>query len=266
MAMNNLQFHQQTDSSIQTLQTQIGQLSILMNAMQQAQGPNQLPARTILNPKGPNANVSEISLRSRKVTEPSPEKNKKILEVTPEPSSVVIETKPSVVVDTEKEKEKEHVPLVPFPHRILKSKRTGDGDKEREILDVFRKVAVNIPLLDVIKQVPKYAKFLKDLCTSINVMPISVYNNLDLGPLQHTNFYILDMYGETNSSRSPIILGRPFMKTGKTKIYVDDGTMSMEFGDIVTKFNFFDAMKQPLEEHSIFHIELISELVDDTFS
>ena len=36
---------------------------------------------------------------------------------------------------------------------------------KREILDVFRKVAVNIPLLDVIKQVPKYAKFLKDLCT-----------------------------------------------------------------------------------------------------
>ncbi|XP_050890729.1 uncharacterized protein LOC127096162 [Lathyrus oleraceus] len=75
-------------------------------------------------------------------------------------------TEPSVVVETEKEKEKEYVPPVPFPHRILKNKRTGDGDNEREILDVFRKVAVNIPLLDVIKQVPKYAKFLKDLCTS----------------------------------------------------------------------------------------------------
>lgn len=36
---------------------------------------------------------------------------------------------------------------------------------DEEILDVFRKVAVNIPFLDVIKQVPKYAKFLKDLCT-----------------------------------------------------------------------------------------------------
>ncbi|XP_050889351.1 uncharacterized protein LOC127094574 [Lathyrus oleraceus] len=75
-------------------------------------------------------------------------------------------TEPSVVVETEKEKEKEYVPPVPFPHRILKNKRTDDGDKEREILDVFRKVAVNIPLLDVIKQVPKYAKFLKDLCIS----------------------------------------------------------------------------------------------------
>ncbi|KAL6325910.1 hypothetical protein AAG906_038401 [Vitis piasezkii] len=34
-----------------------------------------------------------------------------------------------------------------------------------EILEVLRQVKVNIPLLDMIKQVPKYAKFLKDLCT-----------------------------------------------------------------------------------------------------
>lgn len=41
-----------------------------------------------------------------------------------------------------------------------------EGEIDKEILDVFRKVAVNIPLLDVIKQIPKNAKFLKDLlCT-----------------------------------------------------------------------------------------------------
>ena len=33
------------------------------------------------------------------------------------------------------------------------------------ILEVLRQVKVNIPLLDMIKQVPTYAKFLKDLCT-----------------------------------------------------------------------------------------------------
>ena len=40
-----------------------------------------------------------------------------------------------------------------------------EKDKDKEILDIFRKVAVNIPLLDVIKQILKYVKFLKDLCT-----------------------------------------------------------------------------------------------------
>ena len=34
-----------------------------------------------------------------------------------------------------------------------------------EICELFKQVKVNIPLLDAIKQVPSYAKFLKDLCT-----------------------------------------------------------------------------------------------------
>ena len=37
-------------------------------------------------------------------------------------------------------------------------------DHENEVLETLRKVQVNIPLLDAIKQVPRYAKFLRDLC------------------------------------------------------------------------------------------------------
>ncbi|CAN6583444.1 unnamed protein product [Malus baccata var. baccata] len=37
-------------------------------------------------------------------------------------------------------------------------------ENEKDILETFRKVQVNIPLLDAIKQVLKYAKFLKELC------------------------------------------------------------------------------------------------------
>lgn len=40
-----------------------------------------------------------------------------------------------------------------------------EEDRDEEMLYVFKKVEVNIPLLDVIKQVTKYPKFLKDLCT-----------------------------------------------------------------------------------------------------
>ncbi|XP_071933264.1 uncharacterized protein [Coffea arabica] len=46
-----------------------------------------------------------------------------------------------------------------LPDQVGKSKQ----DKEKEILEVFRKVEINIPLLDTIKQVPKYAKLLRDL-------------------------------------------------------------------------------------------------------
>jgi len=34
-----------------------------------------------------------------------------------------------------------------------------------ETLETLKNVEVNIPLLDAIKQIPKYAKFLRDLCT-----------------------------------------------------------------------------------------------------
>ncbi|XP_071909834.1 uncharacterized protein [Coffea arabica] len=50
-----------------------------------------------------------------------------------------------------------------FPSKLEKSKKQ---DKEKEILEVFRKVEINIPLLDAIKQVPKYTKFLRDLCVN----------------------------------------------------------------------------------------------------
>ena len=50
----------------------------------------------------------------------------------------------------------------PFPQALRKKKSFVN---QTEILEVLRQVKVNIPLLDMIKQVPTYAKFLKDLCT-----------------------------------------------------------------------------------------------------
>ena len=48
-----------------------------------------------------------------------------------------------------------------FP-QALKAKKKAIN--QAEILEVLRQVKVNIPLLYMIKQVPTYAKFLKDLC------------------------------------------------------------------------------------------------------
>ena len=50
----------------------------------------------------------------------------------------------------------------PFPQALRKKKNSVN---QTEMLEVLRQVKVNIPLLDMIKQVPTYAKFLKDLCT-----------------------------------------------------------------------------------------------------
>ena len=64
---------------------------------------------------------------------------------------------------TSKVSEMEKVNAPPFPQRLVKP------NKENKLLDIFeilRKVQINIPLLDAIKQIPPYAKFLKDFCTS----------------------------------------------------------------------------------------------------
>ena len=48
-----------------------------------------------------------------------------------------------------------------FPQALKGKKKVIN---QTEILEVLRQVKVNILLLDMIKQVPTYAKFLKDLC------------------------------------------------------------------------------------------------------
>ena len=77
------------------------------------------------------------------------------------------------------------------------------------------------------------------------------------------DFYILDMGEGFSHGSGPIILGIPFMKIARTKIDVYAGTLSTEFGDIVVHFNIFDAMKHPSEEHSIFCVEIIDQIIDD---
>ena len=80
--------------------------------------------------------------------------------------------KPVEETKEEKEVEPEHIIIKedsmkksmppPFP-QALKGKKKGSN--QTEILEVLRQVKVNIPLIDMIKQVPTYAKFLKDLGT-----------------------------------------------------------------------------------------------------
>jgi len=101
------------------------------------------------------------------------------------------------------------------------------------------------------------------------------------------NFYILDMEEGFSHGSAPLILGRPFLKTNRTKIDVHAGTLSMEFDDIVVQFNILDAMKNrvilermlkplpdikilimkhPFEDHCIFHVDIIDHAIDGHIS
>ena len=143
----------------------------------------------------------------------------------------------------------------------------------------------------------KFDRALLDLGASINLMPSSIYNSLALGPLIPTSnvilladgssvhprgvvedvlvkvdklffpadFFVLDV---SENPTAPIILGRPFMSTSRTKIDVFEGMMTMEFdGDIiehnihdVDSLNFLSVycindVIPPVKEHS--EVELV---------
>ena len=93
-----------------------------------------------------------ITLRSGKeVEQPMP--------ITAEETCKEKGAKPKKIIISEDSVKKNMPP--PFPQALRSKKKIPN---QAEIWEVLRQVKVNIPLLDMIKQVPNYAKFLKDLC------------------------------------------------------------------------------------------------------
>jgi hypothetical protein len=61
-----------------------------------------------------------------------------------------------------------YTPRVPFPQALEALHPNGKEGKDKkweDVLETFKQVKINIPLLDAIKQIPTYAKFIKELLT-----------------------------------------------------------------------------------------------------
>ncbi|XP_027172203.1 uncharacterized protein LOC113771849 [Coffea eugenioides] len=159
LAAKTEQLQQGTKADKKDQDVRISQLATAINRLE-SHVYGKLPSQPQENPK----NVSAMTLRSGKELEGAKVKNSK------SKSEEEIEKEIEEEGRIRKDPKVTSIPsipiksnLAPFPCRLEKTKR---AEREKEILDVFRKVQVNIPLLDVIKQVPKYAKFLKDLCVN----------------------------------------------------------------------------------------------------
>ena len=59
----------------------------------------------------------------------------------------------------------------------------------------------------------------------------------------------------------PIILGRPFLATGKAMIDVQRGKLKLRLWDDEVKFNVFEAVRHPTESDTCFMIETIEAIV-----
>ncbi|KAJ3692957.1 hypothetical protein LUZ60_012052 [Juncus effusus] len=152
LATSTTSFQKDTKSALTHLGTQIAQISSELNQLK-TQGSSQLPSQTL----NPRENAGAITLRSGKEIEGSKGnmQGEGEIEVI-KPESEKMKEKPKEIPP--------YKPRAPFPSRLAVN--TKKDEAERDILEVLKKVEVNIPLLDYIRRFPRYAKFLKDLCTN----------------------------------------------------------------------------------------------------
>ena len=131
-----------------------------INKFLEVQERGRLPSQTLPNPKG----IHEVGLGMDEVKYIITLRNgKEVDQPLPKPveDSTQGEEMQTEHILLEEDSMKYRIPP-PFPQALRgKNKAT----QQAGILEVLRQVKVNIPLLDLIKKVPAYAKFLKDLCT-----------------------------------------------------------------------------------------------------
>ena len=129
-----------------------------------------------------------MTLRKRKEVD-----NKVEIPVTKTNQIVPVNAENSSSEEKEETNPREYVPKAPkasFPQRLAKWKKEKSTG---EIFEIFKQVSVNISLLDVIKQVSSYAKFIKDFCTkkrNIHVQKkmLVSYSNTNSSKIQRPRF------------------------------------------------------------------------------
>ncbi|XP_075475256.1 uncharacterized protein LOC142505999 [Primulina tabacum] len=139
---------------------------------------------------------------------------------------------------------------------------------------------------------PSTLPTLCDLGASINLMPLSVFRKLGLGEPKPTrmslqladrsvkyprgliedvlvkvdkfifpvDFVVLDMEEDIEM---PLILGRPFLATGKALIDVQEGKLRLRVGEEEITFDVFNALKHTLHSDSCYRIDAVDALVSD---
>jgi hypothetical protein len=170
------EIHQTVNShsqSIAKLEIQMGQMANTLNKREEGK----LPSQPVMNPKGlymvneetSHQHVQSITtLRSGKLVDNQVgnkrDKHKEVPETLQNDKGKQVITETSTSADPSLETP--YVPRAPFPEWLKAPSYFGkQGEKIQAMMEVFKQVKINIPLLDAIQQVLAYAKFLKDLCT-----------------------------------------------------------------------------------------------------
>ncbi|XP_062103661.1 uncharacterized protein LOC133814756 [Humulus lupulus] len=333
-------------ATMKTFETQVGQLANTMKNQLSRYFPNDIEK----NLKECNA----ITLRSGKELEASIVEKKKIEEIPKKcekeeikPKEEILKKEPLVVRSSSitflDNPPKITTPL-PFPQRFYKKEI---DEKFEKLLNIFRKIHINIPFVDALEQMLNYSMFMKDViskkrkledyeivklmeeCSAIlkrqlpkklkdpesfiipcvigevhiekalcdlgastNLIPLSIFWKLNLGEVTPTtislqlvdrsltyprgiiedvlvkidrfiylvDFVVLDM---EEDQEIPIILGRPFLATGKTLIDVHGGNLTLRVNGEEVKFNISNAIRFPKEQAECKRVDVVTPCLRD---
>ncbi|XP_070017975.1 uncharacterized protein [Nicotiana sylvestris] len=303
------------DTTIKNIEVQLGQISMSLNNRPQGT----LPAVTQINPKdqGPKQ-LMAVSFRNGRDLDVEQERARDniqaetLIQETEKVAEAVEE--PVVEIVAEKEKSQEigkKRPPAPFPQRLAKHQKEKQYKKFFEML---KQIQVNIPLIEALKEMPGYAKMMKDLmsrkfdfqdlatvtltqtCSAVVTRPVAESSLIQGVLLFHTlletlllrkhfladrtvkrpfgilddvliqvgkfvfpaNFVILDCKVD---EEIPIILGRPFLATGRALIDCETGELKMRLNDEEIVFNVQKSMRRPSEFANCSLIDAVDVIV-----
>ncbi|XP_041995764.1 uncharacterized protein LOC121745890 [Salvia splendens] len=189
---------------LKNIDTHISEISQTVSTITQ---PGKFPSNTIINPKDCKA----VQLRSGKSYDgPAMPSEDRVTEKGPEEEELVEEVETEIPVQRKK----------------------TDAQFSR-FLDIFRKVQINIPLVEALQQMPSYAKFLKDVVSNKRrwmeyetmadrtvSYPKGIVEDIlvKVGEfIFPADFVVLDM---EEYRHVPLLLGKPFLATGRALIDV----------------------------------------------
>ncbi|KAL5566422.1 hypothetical protein UlMin_029586 [Ulmus minor] len=125
------------------------------SAQKRPAGQGALPSNTERNPR---EEAKAITLRSGKELEKSKEASKQAIEE----DTSVSKNQPATTT-IEQTLPKPSFNAVPFPQRLRKQNL---DKKFSKFIDIFKSLHINLPFVDMLEQMPKYAKFLKEVLSN----------------------------------------------------------------------------------------------------
>ncbi|XP_016470678.2 uncharacterized protein LOC107792929 [Nicotiana tabacum] len=196
----------------------------------------------------------------------------------------------------------------PFPQRLAKQKK---DDQCRKFMEMLRQIQLNIPLMDALREMPGYAKMMKDLmlwkfdfqdlstvtltqtCSAVvtrlmaqkvsdpgigRARPTSMLLQLADRTVKRPTGILNDVLVQVGKfvfpadfvilecrvdEEIPIILGRPFLTTGRTLIDCETRELKMRLKNEEIIFNVQQSMRRPNEFANCSLVEAMDAILQE---